>query len=279
MSATLAQSRSLEIEPMAGGFGAMLRGLDLDAIDATLGDALNEAVNRHAVLFYRPEPGDTVTNEQFVALAAAMGEVIVYPYRRGENCADPRLAKIDTDREATNRLGTSLWHTDGTPEECPPRAAMLSPVELPDHGGDTMWADMAAAYEALSPSLRRFLDGLEALHTTEIPARRSGEPEVYGKGADYVHPVVITDPQTGRRMLYVNAHYTQRILGLSETESESVLRLLYAHTNTPDFHIRWQWQLHDIAIWEERLTQHRVVANFTGPRVLRRVAIKGDRPR
>jgi taurine dioxygenase len=279
MSATLSRSGTLEIEPMANRFGALLRGIDFDRLEATLGDRLNQALNRHGVLFYRPGAGKPVSNEQFVALAETLGDVIRYPYRRGENYPDERLGKIDTDARAINRFGTSLWHTDGTSQECPPQAAMLSPEELPPQGGDTMWADMVAAYEALSPDFRRFLDGLEALHTTEIPARRSGEPEVYGKGSQFIHPVVLTDPSTGRRMLYVNEHYTERVIGLGEAESASLLRLLYAHTNTPEFHVRWAWQLHDIVIWEERLTQHRAVANFDGPRVLRRAAIKGERPR
>jgi taurine dioxygenase len=278
MSATLSRSRSLEIETMTNGFGARLGGIDFDRLDAALGETLNQALNRHGVLFYRPGPGNPVSNEQFVALAETMGDVIRYPYRRGENYPDERLGKIDTDAKAINRFGTSLWHTDGTSEECPPQAAMLSPEELPAQGGDTMWADMVAAYDALSPSLRRLVDGLEALHTTEIPARRSGEPEVYGKGSQFIHPVVLTDPATGRKMLYVNEHYTERVIGLSEAESASLLRLLYDHTNTPEFHVRWQWQLHDIVIWEERLTQHRAVADFNGPRVLRRAAIRGGRP-
>jgi taurine dioxygenase len=279
MSETLSRSRSLEIAPMTNGFGARISGLDFGRLDAALGEALNQALNRHAVLFYRPGPENPVSNEQFVELAATMGEVIRYPYRRGENYPDERLGKIDTDARAINRFGTSLWHTDGTSEECPPQAALLSPEVLPAQGGDTMWADMVAAYNALSPSIRRLVDGLEALHTTEIPARRSGEPEVYGEGSEFIHPVVLTDPASGRRMLYVNEHYTQRIIGLSEAESASLLRMLYNHTNTPEFHLRWQWQLHDIVIWEERLTQHRAVADFAGPRVLRRAAIKGARPR
>lgn len=279
MSATLSRSPSFTIEPMTNGFGARIGGIDFDRLDAALGAALNQALNRHAVLFYRPGPENPVTNEQFVELAATMGDVIRYPYRRGENYPDERLGKIDTDAKAINRFGTSLWHTDGTSEECPPQAALLSPEELPGQGGDTMWADMVAAYEALSPSIRRLVDGLEALHTTEIPAKRSGEPEVYGKGSEFIHPVVLTDPASGRRMLYVNEHYTQRIIDLSEAESASLLRMLYDHTNTPEFHVRWQWQLHDIVIWEERLTQHRAVADFAGPRVLRRAAIKGARPR
>jgi taurine dioxygenase len=279
MSATLSRPPSLEIAPMTNGFGARMSGIDFGRLDAALGEALNQALNRHAVLFYRPPPGATITNDQFVELAATMGDVIRYPYRRGENYPDERLGKIDTDAKAINRFGTSLWHTDGTSEECPPQAALLSPEELPAQGGDTMWADMVRAYEALSPRLRSLVDGLEALHTTEIPAKRSGEPEVYGKGSEFIHPVVLTDPASGRRMLYVNEHYTQRIIGLGEAESASLLRMLYNHTNTPEFHVRWQWQLHDIVIWEERLTQHRAVADFTGPRVLRRAAIKGERPR
>ena len=279
MSATLSRSPTLEIEPMANDFGAHLRGIYFDRLDAALGAALNRALNRHGVLFYRPPPGTSVTNDQFAELAATMGDVIRYPYRRGENYPDERLGKIDTDAAAINRFGTSLWHTDGTSEECPPSAALLSPDELPAQGGDTMWADMVRAYEALSPCLRALVDGLEALHSTELPAKRSGEPEVYGKGSEWVHPVVLTDPASGRRMLYVNAHYTQRIIGLSEAESASLLQMLYNHTNTPEFHVRWQWQLNDVVIWEERLTQHRAVADFAGPRVLRRAAIRGERPR
>ncbi len=268
----------LALDTMPGGFGAIVTDLDRGALNADLGAALNDALARHGVLFLRPPAHALFDDEEFLALAQTLGEVIRYPYRRGENYPDERLGKIDTDREATVRLGTSLWHTDGTPEPCPPKAALLGAVTLPPSGGDTMWADMVAAYEALSAPFRRFLDTLEAVHDTSLPAGRSGEPALYGKGSQTIHPVVIDDPATGRRMLYVNAHYTTRIVGLSATESDVLLRMLFAHTNTPEFHIRWQWRVGDIAIWEERLTQHRVVANFEGDRVLRRAAIKGDRP-
>jgi taurine dioxygenase len=270
---------ALDLEPMPDGFGAILSDLDCDSLNADTGAALNHALGRHGVLFFRPRPDRVLADEQFLDLAQSLGEVIRYPYRRGENYPDERLGRIDTDREATVRLGTSLWHTDGTPEPCPPRAALLGAVALPTYGGDTMWADMAAAYEGLSSPVRTFLDGLEAVHTTELPARRSGEPKIYGEGAESVHPVIIVDRESGRRMLYVNAHYTTHIVGLSPKESDGLLRILFEHINSPEFHIRWQWQVGDIAIWEERLTQHRVVANFdNGERVLRRAAIRGDRP-
>jgi len=278
--ATLSATRSFDIQPMRSGFGATVSGLDLDRIDDGLGDTLHRALNRHGVLFYRPGPDAPVSDAQFIALAESMGEILRYPYRvSDDDYEDKRLSRIDTDSASTNRLGTGLWHTDGTPEECPPSAAMIGPVALPDYGGDTLFADMVAAWEALSPRFQRMLDGLEALHSTDKPARRSGEPAIYGKGSHFVHPAVLTDPKTGRRMLYVNAHYTERLIGLSERESAMVLQMLYEHINTPEFHLRWEWQANDIAIWEERLTQHRACTDFSGRRVMRRTAIKGDRPR
>jgi taurine dioxygenase len=144
-----------------------------------------------------------------------------------------------------------------------------------------MWANMYAAYEALSSHYQRFLDGLEALHTTDCVLRKMGpraDPDIFGEGARRVHPAVLTDPVTGRRMLYVNENYTERLVGLSDAESASVLRLLFDHINTPEFHVRWQWQLGDIAIWEERVTQHRAVADFEGRRVMRRIAWQGGVP-
>jgi taurine dioxygenase len=163
------------------------------------------------------------------------------------------------------------WHTDGTALEFPPQAALLTPVELPSVGGDTMWASMYAAWESLSSHLQLLLDGLEAVHSTaKLPfldqTRRA------------VHPVVIRDPVTQRRALYVNSNWTERIVGMHDGESDALLSMLFAHVNTPEFHVRLRWQLGTVAVWEERVTQHRGVADFDGPRKLRRVAIPGDRP-
>ena len=126
------------------------------------------------------------------------------------------------------------------------------------------------------------LDELEAVHSTEHAARRltsAADRGVFGKGARFIHPAVVTDPVSGRRILYVNSHYTERLSGVTAAESASILEFLFGHIATPEFHVRWQWQLNDIVIWDERLTQHRAVADYEGTRAFRRAAIKGDRPR
>jgi taurine dioxygenase len=280
MGAEAATSSSLAFEPMANDFGAMIAGLDLGAVDELAAARLDEALHRHGVLFYRR--GADITEEEFIALGAAMGEILVYPYRRDDYTeADQRLNFVDMDAGTTTELRTAAWHTDGTPEPLPPQSAMLNPVILPAAGGDTMWASMYAAYEALSPHYQRLLDGLDALHTTDAVLRKMGpraDPAMFGKGASHVHPAVLTDPVTGRRLLYVNANYTERLIGLTDRESASLLAMLFELIDTPEFHLRWQWRLGDIAIWEERVTQHKAVPDYVGRRVMRRIAWKGAPP-
>jgi taurine dioxygenase len=280
MGAQAATSPGLAFRPMANDFGAMIDGLDLGAIDDAAAAQLDEALHRHGVLFYRR--GGEISEAEFIALGAAMGEILVYPYRRDDHGdADRRLSFVDTDAAITTELRTAAWHTDGTPEPLPPQAAMLNPMLLRAAGGDTMWASMYAAYEALSPHYQRLLDGLDALHTTDSVLRKMGpraDPAIFGKGARHVHPAVLTDPVTGRRMLYVNANYTERLIGLTDRESASLLAMLFELVDTPEFHLRWQWRLGDIAIWEERVTQHKAVADFEGRRVMRRIALKGVAP-
>jgi taurine dioxygenase len=165
----------------------------------------------------------------------------------------------------------NYFHTDGTALEHPPQAAILTPVELPAAGGDTMFASMYAAWDALSSHYQRMLEGLEVLHSTR---RLPFLNEVPGT----IHPAVIRDAVTGRKMLFVNANYSDRVIGMSERESEELLQFLFAHINTPEFHVRQRWRLGMVAVWEERVVQHRGVADFTGPRKLRRLTFKGSRP-
>jgi taurine dioxygenase len=272
----------LHIEPLGGALGAIVRDLKLGEIDSEIAAILNQALHQHGVLFYRHPPGEALSASQFLQLAEAFGEILVYPYRfKDYPTEDARISYVDNDSSSSKAYRINAWHTDGSPEERPPQAALLNPVKLPSHGGETMWASMYAAYDSLSSYYQRFLDGLQALHTTKSVVRKMGataDPDIFGNGSEYVHPVICTDPVTGRRMLYVNANYTERIVGLTDAESDSVLQMLFAHINTPEFHVRWQWDLNDVAIWEERITQHRAVANYEGRRLLRRVAIQGGRP-
>ena len=148
---------------------------------------------------------------------------------------------IDSEGRGNPANGTDRWHTDGAALERPPQAASLRALVLPETGGDTVWASMYAAYDALSSHYQRLLEGLEALHTSEsVYRRRPVAREALGNDQrQAVHPVVIRDPLTTRSALYVNSNWTERILGLTDRENESLLRMLFEHVNTPDFHVRF----------------------------------------
>ena len=164
------------------------------------------------------------------------------------------------------------WHSDVTFLDSPPLGSVLRCVTAPDYGGDTMWASMYAAWEDLSSFNQRLLEGLEVLHS----ARRMPWLKI---DATAVHPAVIRDAVTGRKMLFVNSNYSERIIGMSERESDALLHMLFEHVNTPEFHVRLRWRPGIIAVWEERVTQHRGVADFKkGPRKMRRLTFIGDRP-
>ena len=178
---------------------------------------------------------------------------------------------MDSEKVPMKQFQTNKWHGDGTLFECPPQAAMLTCVEAPPAGGDTMWASMYAAWDDLSSYTQRLLEEVEVLNSARrLPWLKSD--------ATAVHPAVITDPITGKKALFVNENYSERILGMSEHESESLLQTLFRHVNTPEFHVRHRWKPGRIAVWEERVTQHRGVADFTGPRKMRRLTFIGDRP-
>jgi taurine dioxygenase len=268
----------LRIEPASAALGAWVRDIDMAAEQApAVRAALAEALHRYGVLFL--EPTDPIDRDAFVRFGACFGELLVYPY--SHDPGHPEVTSIDSERVPPVAYRTNQWHTDGSPEECPPQAALMRAVTLPATGGDTMWASMYAAWEALSDRYQRFLDGLEAEHSTAAALRHydSSQANVFGEGARTLHPVAPRDPVTGRRMLYVNANYTERICGLTATESDSVLQMLLQHVNTPEFHIRLQWRPNTVAVWEERVTQHRAVADYDGLRRLDRITIRGDRPR
>ncbi len=191
--------------------------------------------------------------------------------RNGVSSDKQSSGYIDSQIVPMKEYRVDHWHTDATLLECPPQAALLTPVELPVLGGDTMWASMHAAWEALSSHHQRLLEDLEVVHSTaRMPFLR--------EKVSAIHPAVINDDVTGRKLLYVNSNFSERIVGMSEKESNALLDTLFAHVNTPEFHVRLRWKPGTIAVWEERATQHRGVSDFTGPRKLRRHTIKGGKP-
>jgi taurine dioxygenase len=260
-------ARNITFEPATGLVGAWVHGVALDEQGADVAAMLTEKLHEHGVLYFQFD--EILTSEQFVQFAQLFGELEDgYRLSLKETRESPY---IDSDLAPMKEVRINVFHTDGSVLENPPQAAILTPVELPPAGGDTMFASMYAAWDALSPHYQRLLEGMEVLHTTRrLPFLRES-PEC-------VHPAVIRDAVTGRKMLFVNANYSDRILGMSERESEELLQFLFAHINTPEFHVRERWRPGMVAVWEERVVQHRGVADFTGPRKLRRLTFKGTRP-
>ena len=259
--------------PASGAIGMHVTGVALDTpAGGEVGTALQQALHEHGVLFF--DFGRVLSREEYEAFAALFGD-LEDGYRLNtakvlefEVAADPIM---DSQRVPMKEFGINKWHSDGTLFEQPPQAAILNCVEAPDAGGETMWASAYAAYEELSGPLQRMLEELDVLHS-------SRRLEWMKSDATAIHPAVIRDPLTRRKALFVNSNYTDRILGMSERESETILQMLFEHLNTPDFHVTHRWQPGHVAVWEQRVTQHRGVTGFKGPRKLRRLTYLGDKP-
>lgn len=267
MASVLMTDETIEFQRANGAIGAWVTGVELGKEgSAEQAKTLRRGLADYGALFF--DFGRIPTGEEFTQFARNFGEVEA---RYGQKVADQpkenEVPHIDSAKVPMKEYHQNWWHQDGAPLDNPPLAALLTPLELPPVGGGTMFSCMHAAWDGLSPRFQQMLDGLEALHNNA----RVGflEPR------EHVWPVVLTNPITGRKSLYVNSIYTQRILGLADKESETVLRFLFDHVNTPEFHVRLEWKLGYVAVWHQQITQHRGVADFTGPRKLKRLTIAG----
>lgn len=254
--------------------GANVEGVPLDQeVTPEVVEALRHGLHEHGVLFF--EFARIVDEDEFARFSALFGEVEpVYGFSTKDEAVSsvkPGASCIDAQYQPLKQYRTNMWHSDGTPFERPPQAAILTPVEPPTLGGGTMWSSMYAAYEDLSSHYQCLLDGLQVLHSTM-------RTPFVKETAQTVHPAIIRDPVTGRKALFVNSIYSERFLDMSERESDSLMRFLFEHVNQPEFHVGVTWQPGTLAVWEERVTQHRAVDSFEGPRKLRRLTVKGDKP-
>lgn len=252
----------LQVNRLAGALGAEVHGLDLATVGAREAEAIGGLLLEHMVLLF---PGQSLTVEQHVALGRQFGPLEAHPNLKNPFTQHPELFEL----AASHGGIADEWHTDLTFLESPSRLSILRMVQCPAVGGDTMWANLCAAYEALSPPLRELCDGLTALHD----AHPHGRPEQMA-----VHPVVRVHPDTGKRALYVSEHFTRRIVELSHPESEALLSFLTRWVHQERFTVRHRWSEGTVAFWDNRCTQHFVVTDFTGDRVIQRVTVMGDRP-
>jgi len=274
---------TLQIRPIAGALGAEILDVDLRDPHPDLIAAIRAAWLEHCVVFFRDQ---TLSAEQFLALARAFGEPIEYPFVKGLEGFPHITPVIKLEHEKINFGG--LWHSDTAYLERPPMATMLIARETPARGGDTLFANMYLAYETLSEGMRRMLDGLTAINssakadvtkTREDRVRDSARADVR---AEYSaeHPVVRTHPETGRKALYVNGGHALRLKDMSVEESAPLLNYLFQHATRPEFTCRFHWEVGSIALWDNRCTQHNPVNDYHGQRrVMHRVTLAGDVPR
>ena len=258
----------IAVEPLTGAVGAVVRGVQLREVDDPTD--LRALLLRHLVLFF---PDQELTPEQHVRFASLFGEVLPPPVDSGQTPPAPGVLVLD--QVAPVGAGTDRWHADSTFLERPPLGAVLRAVQLPEVGGDTLFASMYAAYESLSEPLRTMLDGLTAVHSSRLVDELMGVERV---PLTFVHPVVRVHPETGRRLLFVNGNWTTRIVELSLEESDGVLRLLFDHLRSPILHCRFRWTPGAVAFWDNRAVQHFAAPDYDERRVMHRVLLAGDRP-
>ncbi|ALI07167.1 MULTISPECIES: taurine dioxygenase [Pseudomonas] len=272
------------ITPLSTALGAQIEGIDIrQPLSLADRDTLEQALLEHQVLFFRDQPIEPPQQARF---AGYFGDLHIHPIYPNVP-EQPEVLVLDT--AVTDVRDNAVWHTDVTFLPTPALGAVLSAKLLPAVGGDTLWASGIAAYEALSTPLKRLLEGLTATHdfTRSFPLERFGNTaedlarweEARRKNPPLSHPVIRTHPVSGRRSLFVNEGFTTRINELSESESEAILKLLFAHATRPEFTLRWRWQVNDVAFWDNRVTQHFAVDDYRpARRVMHRATVLGDVP-
>ncbi|KAA9150718.1 taurine dioxygenase [Amycolatopsis acidicola] len=265
------------VRPLGRVIGAEIEGVDLARpLTPELREELNRALLEWKVIFFRDQD---ITAEQQRAFARHWGPLETNPF----------LPKGDSD-EVTRFTRTAampgfenVWHVDVTFRPNPALGSVLRLVRVPPVGGDTIWADMAAAYDNLPADVRRRLEGLRAVHDFVPGFERFSDNDFLASRQDEFppveHPVVRIHPETGRRTLFVNQSFTTHIVGMDRDESDELLRYLFVQAHVPEFQVRFHWTENAVAFWDNRATQHYAVNDYAPEvRIAERVAIAGDRP-
>jgi alkyl sulfatase len=269
----------VRVVKLAEHIGARVDGILLNGdLDSAVVAALNAALLEHKVIFFRGQ--HHLDDAGHLGFAETLGVPTSDP--------DPHVSVLDSERDGK----INVWHTDTTFAVQPPKATVLRAVALPSWGGTTLWANTAAAYRQLPKPLRQLADGLWARHD-DVVDDANLSPELVGMLLDgdtarrkrlaptpfeTDHPVVQVHPETGEPALLLGAH-TRRILDVSGEESRTLFRLFQDRITRPEFTIRWNWELGDVAMWDNRATQHYAVADYGNQhRVMRRVTLAGQLP-
>jgi taurine dioxygenase len=264
--------QTITVAPLTPHVGAEIGGIDLRRpLEPTQVKDVRNALLAHGVVFFREQPIDIPTLKR---LGQCFGELSIHSGRKGLD-EHPEVRPIHADANSKHVAGED-WHTDLSCDAIPPMGSILHLHTLPPIGGDTIWASMYAAYDALSDRMKKYLDGLTATHDGGVAFRRF-DPN--GKYPINVHPVIVRHPETKRPVLYVNRGFTSHINELPAGESFELLQMLYRHLEKPDFQVRFRWRKDSIAFWDNRCTQHLAIWDyFPNVRSGFRVQIKGSNP-
>ena len=270
---------TIEITPMTPRIGAEVSVIDLTK---SLGNQqfqeIHDALMEHSVLFFRNQDVDVEQHKNFGRL---FGDLHIHPGSPPPP-GHPEILIVHADKDSKHIAGEN-WHSDVTCDAEPPMGSILHLWEVPKSGGDTLFASMEAAYDDLSERMKIYLDGLNATHSGEqIYRGRYNNQKHDDTNVTYprnIHPVVRTLPVTGRKSIFVNKTFTTHINEIPKAESDSVLAFLYSHCAKPDYQVRFKWQPHSIAFWDNRCVQHLALWDYY-PQVRSgyRVTVKGDKP-
>ena len=277
-----ADAVELDVAPQGGRIGAEVRGIRLSgALDAPVFLAIKRALLRHKVLFFRGQQHlDDAEQQRFAALFGPLVEHPTVPSKDGTQI-------LELDSHHGGRANS--WHTDVTFEAAPPQVSVLRAVIVPPHGGDTVWANTAAAYEELPPALKTFAENLWAVHGNDYDyAATRIEPDAHGakryqevftrRLIQAEHPLVRVHPETGERTL-VAGHFIKNFIGYNTQDSDHLFALFQNHITRLENTVRWRWQAGDVAIWDNRATQHYAINDYGDQhRVVRRVTVAGELP-
>jgi len=273
----------IEVVRVTGSIGAEIRGVTLSGdLDAGTVARIRAALLEHKVVFFRDQHHlDDAGQEAFAAL---FGELQKHPMAKA---AGQSAALLELDK--AEAYAASIWHTDLTFLPDPAAFAVLRAMEVPPIGGDTMWANAANAYRRLPAPLKPLAESLWAIHSTDFDFAGTFTEEYKSRMRDYgantkknpvvsEHPVVQVHPETGERSLILGS-WVKRFVGLNNADSAKIFEVLQSYVSEPENTVRWKWQLGDVAMWDNRATQHRSVPDFgDAPRRLRRATVLGTVP-
>ena len=270
---------TIEVKPLSPVIGAEISGVDLSApLDNLTFKEIHDALLEHQVVFFHDQK---MSLEEHKSLGRRFGKLHIHP-SAALSPEHPEVLRIHADRNSRVVAGMK-WHSDVSCDTEPPMGSILHLHTIPEVGGDTMFASMYAAYDALSDPVKSFISTLFARHeSVQVHRDRFGQTGSLRDGYDSypqsLHPIVKTHPITGRKCLYVNENFTTRIEGLHPRESDAILQMLYHHIATPEFHCRFRWRKNSVAFWDNRCTQHRTIWDyFPQERSGYRVTISGEK--